>query len=214
MMRTQERRDGERLFIGAYRAASTTQAAIAPIARVERFYTFVGEGQHIARNLRDPAERSVLELIRMQLVPQAWQADMHKLIARFAQVRGLENSLAQLGAIRIAVSTRGPHVLAETSNYYPKSSFYDDKLFPSMEMIRAAPGLGYSTEFMVFSSMRDRVTHIRTSNAISANRADQLARVGLPVKRMTPISQWLNGMLEGFRQSIERHQARQQGTVA
>ncbi len=59
-------------------------------------------------------------------------------------------------------------------------------------------GLPYYLEMLTTQDMAENgFTHIKTSRAPSESRRKQLERVGLPVRTVVPVEDWLKGLLRG-----------------
>ncbi len=88
---------------------------------------------------------------------------------------------------------------ATSMAYYPKGTDYlKDPRSPPPE---TAPGLGYYLESLAVKHLKDKlgVTHISTSTEPSGARRAQLGKVGLPIKTVVPIKDWLEGLGKGIK---------------
>ncbi|MDE1861250.1 MAG: hypothetical protein KGH72_06070 [Candidatus Micrarchaeota archaeon] len=201
---------GERLFIGIYRSGYKEAARNSRAPKDEEFCSYAGRMSDLLPEIPDNYYPG-LGLADVARMPLAWQADMEKAIGRYSASYNPRMPLVPLGHIYMTFTREDGEVIARTDEYAPKEVFFDTFMYPRGDMNRAAPGLGYATEFAVLSVLRDRVTHVSTTrSSYSTPREGQLAAVGLPVGEKVPIGEWLRGMEEGFVRSMRKARHEQQ----
>ena len=190
----------ERLFIGLYRRE------LDKLDNQTDFTSYIGRKKDFTQTVsfKEPWSTSNLsELVDLRRIPAIWVPSMHIAI----DYRGYPpepyqrnvGSLTRLGHIAIRTDKTKKRSVASTIFYFPRSSF--DLTW--QEWPHNAPGLGYAIEGMMFWSLKDEITHARTGSHPANPRANQLKRAGLPTCKPVPIDQWLEGLLRGFKQSIE-----------
>ncbi len=190
------------LYLGLYRKE------LDLLDRQTDFISFIGQRKHFTEviHTKDPYSTSrTSELVDLRRIPAIWEASMHIAI-KYNYPRPedcIVGGLKRLGHISIQTKTVKNKHVASTVFYFPRTTFG----MALQEWPDNAPGLGYATEGMMFWSLRDSITHARTGSHPAQPRVDQLKRAGLPTCKEVPINEWLEGLLRGFRQSIETAKA-------
>ena len=171
------------LFIGMYRSYSAVPAL------TWTFDTYVGmKDSFVQRPIINAFKPTLVE---MMPVPVQWLESMQDHArSKRSEIAGL----AHLGRIGVTIrKKRGKSVLF-TASYFPRSTFNRTE----------APGLGYATEAMMVSHMRQKITHVSTTGDASRARRRQLERVNLQFYKEVPVDEWLDGLRFGLQQSLRR----------
>ena len=173
------------LHFGVYHSAGNNS---------HRFTLFTGRKQFFEKKIQE--NEVELSLVGTKRVPE-------KFVDEIRQVFGDGEKPMKIGQIEYCVYDG--HI-ASSSNYDPKGL---RGLLPREK--RPLRGLGYLLERECLKHFLENphlgITHASTGPSPEHMRVAQLKKVGLPIRKAVPISEWINGLEKGIELSRKKQVA-------